>query len=276
MLFRKFNLPNKPLAMVHKDRVIYMGDAHGFVYELSYPFVAPKVIFQSSAPISSLVVSSEIYYGDWDGGVGTVSGKNINLGVHMVKSMLVHRGLIYVSIGLCVYVLDLHLNVRCCYEVEHKVLSMTSFESKLYCGMGVPFIAQIDSEIKVLGRSLHDTSMLCMHGEYTGSADGKILKQNYADLSSAELFYRGESWIRSIHNQYLFSDGRHVIADVTGLKEGKEGGRTIVYSHDSDVISVTRSGNKIISIGLDYCYCVLDIEASMTPEEERELAELMD
>lgn len=268
-MLRRLSLPNKPLAVISDDGTVYIGDAHGYVYRLPSPFIAPRVLFQSPGPVSALAFRMHLYYGNWDGDVGIVGGRTVNLGVHMVKCMLIHRDLVYVSAGLDVHVLDLNLNTVCSHRVEHKVLAMTVFRDAVHCGMGVSFIAKIDGGLSMLGRSIHDTSILCMQGEYTGSADGIVLQQNYSHLQDAQEIYRGSGWIRALHSQDLFSDGRSVVACINGTLSP-------IYSHEEDVVGVTQVGSTIISIGLDYAYSVFEASPHITPEEERELAELMD
>lgn len=270
---RKFSLPNKPLVMISGDRAVYVGDARGFVYEIEHPFTSPRTLFQARGPVSALVLSKGFYYGTWDGDVGVFEGKRINISIHMVKCMTSHGDSIYVSAGLCIYVLSRCLNIRCVYEVEHKVLSMTTLDGSLYCGMGVPFVARVEDGVEVIGRSRHETSILCMSGEYTGSADGRVLRQNYTVLEDAEEIYKGDGWVRSIHSRYLFSDGKRVMGNLLGNNGGGE--VTAIYSHDSDVVGVSRIEDKIVSIGLDYCYRVFDVGLGVTQEEERELLELM-
>ncbi|AFM97998.1 hypothetical protein EHEL_031020 [Encephalitozoon hellem ATCC 50504] len=275
MSLRRIRLPNKPLVISSLGDSVYIGDAHGFAYEMKPPYISRTVILQSSGPISALAVGKDVYYGNWDGDVGVVGGKKINLGGEIVKCMLIHGDRIYVSVGLMVYGLSLGLDIECSYEVKHKVLCMSAFQGSVYCGMGVSFLSRIHDEFEIIGRSLHDTSIFCICGEYTGSADGRVLRQDYCDLDNAEEIYKGNNWIRSIYNQYLFSDGRNVMADVDGLKGNGSCGVKPIYSHEEDVLGVIKVGGTVISIGLDYCYCVFEIAPGLSPEEEMEIAELM-
>lgn len=275
MLLRRIQLPNKPLVISSLGDSVYIGDAHGFAYEMKPPYITPAVIFQSSGPISALAVGRQMYYGNWNGDIGIIRGRKINLGSHIVKCMLIHKGRIYVSIGLAIYSLTLDLEIECSYEVKHKVLCMSDFQGSIYCGMGVPFLSRIHSGLEIIGRSLHDTSIFCICGEYTGSADGRVLRQDYYELDNAEEIYKGDNWIRSMYNQHLFSDGRNVMADLDKLKGSGSGGIRPIYSHEEDVVGVIKVGGKIISIGLDYCYCVFEIAPSLSLEEEMEIAELM-
>ncbi|KMV66473.1 hypothetical protein M970_031040 [Encephalitozoon cuniculi EcunIII-L] len=276
MLSRKVRLPNKPLVIMSLQDSVYIGDAHGNVYEMKPPYTIPTVIFRSSGPVSALGAGKHLYYGNWDGDVGIINGKKINLGNHMVKCMQVHGGLVYVSVGLVVYGLSADLRIECSYEVKYKVLCMSTFEGSVYCGMGVPFLSRIHNGFETIGRSMHDTSIFCICGEYTGSADGRVLKQDYSRLDGAEEIYKGDGWIRSMDSQHLFSDGGHVMADIDGLKGNGGSGIRSIYSHEADVLGVIRVGSRIISIGLDYCYCIFEMEPSLSVEEEMELAKLMD
>ncbi|ADM11244.1 uncharacterized protein Eint_031010 [Encephalitozoon intestinalis ATCC 50506] len=275
MLLRRVRLPNKPLVILSWKNSVYIGDAHGVVYEMKHPYIAPVAIFQSPGPVSALDGAECLYYGNWDGDIGIVGGGKINLGNHMVKCMVVHGDTVYASVGLMVYGLSLELKIKCSYEVKHKVLCMTSFQGSVYCGMGVSFLSRIHNGLEIVGRSLHDTSIFCISGEYTGSADGKVLKQDYDELENAKEIYRGKNWIRSMYNQHLFSDGRDVMGDIDGLKGSLGSGVKLMYSHEEDVVGVVRVGGMIISIGLDYCCTILEVEPSLSMEEEKELAELM-
>lgn len=275
MLVGRVRLPNKPLVVISSQETVYVGDAHGVVYDIKPPYISPRPIFISPGPVSALAADKDLYYGNWDGDVGIVDGKKVNLGNHMVKCMLIDKGLLYVSVGLAVHVLDLDLRTKGSYEVSYKVLCMSVVGDSVYCGMGVSFLARIHGGLEIIGQSLHDTSILCISGEYTGSADGRVLKQDYSDLENAKEVYKGEGWIRSMDSRFLFSDGRQVMADIDGLKGGHGTGLRSIYSHEEDVIGMIRVGNRIISIGLDYCYCIFEIEPSLSAAEEMELAELM-
>jgi hypothetical protein len=278
MLAARVRLPNKPLVVVPVGECVYIGDAHGVLYALKTPYTSATAVFQSVGPISALVFSGDrLYYGNWDGDVGVVEvdGKKANFGRHIVKCMVVHQDLIYASVGNFVYVLDLDLAVVHEYKVEHKVLCMSVFEGAVYCGMGVPFVARIGDGIMILGKSAHETSIFCMCGEYTGSADGTVMRQDYSSLERHAVIYKGQQWIRSMHSRYLFSEGKSVVADMSGIKCGSGTGFKHLYSHEADVVGVAAVGSKIVSIGLDYMYCVYDIGFEMSEEEEREIAELM-
>ncbi|TBU16644.1 hypothetical protein CWI40_030990 [Ordospora colligata] len=278
MLIARVRLPNKPLVVLTVGECIYIGDAHGVLYVLNAPYTSAVAVFQSVGPISALVFSdNRLYYGNWDGDVGVVDGNKINFGSHIVKCMAVHEGLIYASVGDFVYALDFNLVVVNAYKVEHKVLCMSVFEGVMYCGMGVPFVARIDDNITTIGKSAHETSIFCMCGEYTGSADGIVMRQDYSDLERHVVVYKGKEWIRSMYSQYLFSEGKNIVADVDGIRYRLGTGLKNLYSHEADVVGVTVVESKIISIGLDYMYYVYDIGFGfeMSEEEAREISELM-
>jgi hypothetical protein len=275
MTVRRISTENKLISLVAKDERIYIGDAGGTLYELGYPFTGLKKLFQSTAPISAVEVDERIYYGNWDGCVGVVGGKNTALSGEMVKCIRIFGSRVYVSVGMKVVILDLNLNVKEQYTMEYKVLAFTEAGGRLYCGMNVPYIARIDAGPEMMGKSGHEMAILCMDGEYTGSADGTVMKQDFSELSRGAVIYKGDEWIRSMHSQHLFSQGRDVIADLDGLRGSASGSLQRIYSHDDNVEGVVCVRDKIVSIGLDYCYYIYDLDVSLGSDEEREIAELL-
>lgn len=229
-------LRNKPLTMVYNDKCLYIGDAGGIIYQLKPPFRHLKEIMKFEVPISVIIfLNDEICCGGWDGCI-YYQEKSIKLGKDPIKCMIVYRELLYVSVDKTLKVLDFKLNCIEDYKTESKILCMEIHENQLILGLSTGFISTYTDKYIPARKSSHETSILSMKGELTGSADGTLRK-------GEEVLFQNKKWIRSIWNKNLFSAGNDVYYN-----------DCLIYSHQDEVMMVIMIDESIISIGLDYCY----------------------
>jgi hypothetical protein len=268
-MLRRIPFNNKLLSLEQAGDSIYIGDSRGCIYKMDYPFCNSIKVHNVSSPISSLLWhKNRLFFANWDGEVGFTDfkiSKSVSLVRNIVKCMTIFRDHIFVSIDHIIYILDLELKTKGRLEPPHKVLSFFPTENKCLVVMSVPFLGEIvqnvvgDFVLINVKSSKHDTAILSIHKDLTGSSDGKIMRGD-------NIIYSSSGWINSIFSEYLFSCGRSIILkNENGFKE--------IYAHKDDVMKVLRIKNKIISIGLDYTVCVWE-EEMITEEELKEIEEL--
>lgn len=260
-MIKKIQLPNKPLCMCKHNNKIYIGDAHGQVLMIEQPYLHPKILLTLPAPVSSIVfISDIIYFGTWDGEVYSFSDnllKNIKLGKNPVKCMIVFDQKIFVSVDTKLIVLGKDLNILEKYDTEYKISCMDVHKDTVIFGLMTGMISKYNNGYISGYKSKHDTNILSIYKNLTGSSDNTLRNE-------LNILFSGSGWIRSIFDENLFSSGKDVILE-----------RNILYSHEDEVMQVLKIDNKIISIGLDYSYIIFSKDTLISEEEENEILDLI-
>lgn len=256
MSLKTVPLANKPLCAVLNDGMIYMGDARGFIYVISGPHSPPKKILETPAPVSAIVCGNVIYYGTWDGTVYT-EGKFKNLGKDMIKCMTLWRNILFVSVDLKLFLLDLDLNIIEEHNTASKIYCSESFDNRIVFGMGHGYTSVYSECYESAKKYAHDGSIISMKNDLSGDTYGKLKKGN-------SVLYCSEAWIRSIWDETLFSSGKDVVRD------GK-----VLYSHTDEITGVIKMDGIIYSFGLDYCYKIYSEGIILNEQEEEECMRLL-
>lgn len=256
-MLRVIPLRNKPLCITKQGDTLYIGDARGSIYSVQHPYLAPQRLQSAPGPVSSIVfLDEQMYFGTWDGVVYSEKAEK-RLGSNPIKCMHAYSGKLFVSVDTKLVVLDKHLTVVEEWNTENKIYCMDIYEGKLHFGLGTGLISSYGSAYEPAHGSSHETTVLCMKGDLTGSSDCTLRKKGL-------LVFNGNGWIRSIYDRELFSCGNSVY-----------GGDAVVYSHKDEVVGVLRVRDRIVSIGLDYCYCVFEENESLDDAEEQELMDIL-
>lgn len=256
-MLRNIPLRNKPLCITKNRDAIYIGDAHGSIYSVQFPYLVPQRLRDAPGPVSSIVfLDEEMYFGTWDGAVYS-TGAEKRLGSNPVKCMHVHNDRIFVSVDIKLVVLDRHLAIVEEYSTESKIYCMDFHEGKLHFGLGMGLVSSYGRTYEPARSSNHETTILCMKGDLTGSSDCTLRKED-------RLIFSGNGWIRSIYDHKLFSCGNSVYRD-----------GSLIYSHRDEVVGVLEVEGIIISIGLDYCYCIFEDGGFLDDAEEQELMDML-
>lgn len=256
-MLQTIKLQNKALCLAENNNELFIGDARGLIIKVSAPFLITECILTAHAPISSIIfVKDEMFYATWDGLVYK-NGKKViqskKLGRDAIKCMIEFNGEIYVSIDLKLIVLDLNLDIIHSYDTEYKICCMHKTEFELKFGLITGMISGFKDTYIPASKTLHETTILCIKNDLTGSADGSLYKKN-------KILYKDIGWIRSIHNENLFSSGKNVVMS-----------NKVIYTHDNEVTGVIKINDTIISIGLDYCYKIYKEGIFLSKEKEDDI-----
>ena len=249
-------LKNKPLCILEHNGDIYIGDARGTIYLLQAPYDRPRAIETAASPVSALAFHHRLYYGTWDG-VVCFGERSRGLGSDMVKAMTVWRGRVFVSVDLKLFVLDLDLNILEEHDTESKIYCICTHKDRLIFGMGHGLVSTYADEYSTATKSAHDASILAMADGLSGCTYGRLMR-------GGDIVFASDQWIRSIFDAGLFSCGKSVMVDMKAI-----------YSHSDDVVGVLRIGNRVISIGLDFCYKIHEDGVGLAEDEERELLDML-
>lgn len=256
-MIRTVPLSNKPLFLTQYNEEIFIGDARGRVLRLSRPFFNPECLAVVPGPVSTIFFANgNLIYGTWDG-ILYSKDKEVKLGEKPIKCGCFFNEKIYVSIGTRLIVLDTALRILEQMELKAKVFCMNIFSGKLYLGMSDGSVCTLCDSFSQEQHSDHSMSVLCIKDELTGSTDCTIRK-------NGKITFEGNGWIRNILSEESFSCGNTVFIDSKAA-----------YSHEDEVTGMTKVGNTIISIGLDYCYKIFEKEIALTLEEEEELLKML-
>lgn len=250
-------LRNKPLCMVENEGKIYIGDARGCVYEMNTSIACMDHLTTVSGPVSAMVFfNGMLFCGTWNGTV--VQGtREVKLGSDPVKCMCVFRNALFVSVDTKLVVVDSNLTVVESNDTSNKIFCMEAQNDILRFGLGIGLVASYTNGYGDEHKSAHDTTVLCMRGGLTGSADGTLRR-------GREVIYTGSGWVRSVWDADLFSSGKDVVIN------GK-----VAYAHNDEVVGVVRHGKMVISIGLDYCCKTYEDRPYISEADEAELLEML-
>lgn len=256
-MLRTIPLPNKPLCITSQDDMLYIGDARGTIYSVSYPYLVPRRLLDGHGPVSSIVfLGEQMYFGTWDGTVCTGEIEK-RLGSNPVKCMCACQDRIFVSVDTKLVVLDMQLTIVEEYCTENKIYCMDFYEGRLRFGLGTGLLSSYRATYEPAEGSGHETTVLCMKGNLTGSSDCTLRE-------GGRVVFAGDAWIRSIYDRGLFSCGASVHYN-----------NSLIYSHKDEVVGILKVGDKIVSIGLDYCYCVFEDGDVLDDIAEQELMEML-
>lgn len=255
-MLQSVRLPNKPLCMIENSGQIYIGDARGNVLGIEFPYTSLRLVKSHSAPVSAICFyKNRMICGTWDGTVCD-DKLEIKLGKDPVKCMAVFEDRIFVSIDKQLILIDENMNVVEKYDTFNKIYSMDVFSGRIYFGMGTGMMAIYSNKYEEY-RSTHESSILCIKGNLTGSSDCTV-------RDNENVIYSGSGWIRSIWNHNLFVSGKEIIENMIPI-----------YSHDDEAMCVIKIQDTILSIGLDFCLKVFNKELNIDKDEEQRLMDIL-
>lgn len=248
-MLRNISIPYKPLCMIQKDNIIYIGDARGNILILNSPYYQYKMISLADSPISAIFNHDGLYYGTWDGIVG-FGERNIKIGKNMIKAIYVYKDNLFASVDNNLVILDLQLNIIKEFNLPHKIHCIDRIDEKIVFGMSCGFISSFESSLEDIRMSAHESTILSIKGNITGSTDGTI-------RDNIGLINKTSGWIRSIYDKTLYSSGCDVIM------EGN-----IIYKHEDEITGICKIEDLVISIGLDCCIKIYGSQKFSDAEEE--------
>lgn len=247
----------KLLSLDYTPHYILIGDCRGNLLKFSKNKLVK--IYNCNSPISHIKIYNDtIYYSTWDGEMYK-NDKCIKIKIGIIKSFQIFNELIYVSLDLELYVLNLNLDVLDCIPVNHKVLCMNIFKDKLILGFNNNQIGFLKLNTIKYVSTEHFTGILKIFIKddkiITGSVDGTIRNND-------KLIFESKKWIRDIYDLNLFCSGNDVCHN-----------NNIIYSHKDEVMRVVKIDNDIISIGLD-CNINIYRTEELSENEKKEIEEL--
>ncbi|EQB62356.1 hypothetical protein NAPIS_ORF00071 [Vairimorpha apis BRL 01] len=247
----------KLISLAYTTEYILIGDCRGNLYKLSEKKL--NKISNCNSPISQIkIYNNNIYYSTWDGEIYK-NDKCIKIKTGIIKTFHILNDIIYVSLDLNIYVINLNLEVLNCIPVDHKVLCMSDFKNELVLGFNNNQIGLCKFNTIKYITTKHFTGILNLFindGKIvTGSVDGTIRNKN-------NLIFKTNKWIRDIYDLNLFCSGNDVWFN-----------NNILYSHNDEVMRVVKFHNDIISIGLDCKIIIYRIE-ELSEKEKQEIEEL--